>query len=324
MISRILLTAFVAAVSCAAASVEVLGQPAWPARTVRLVVPYPAGGNVDLLGRLIGPKLGEALGQSVIIENKPGAGGAVGAAEVARAEPDGHTVLIGDIATHAINPAMNDNLAYRPLESFAPVVRLTSVSLLLVVNPKHEAKSVGELVAFAKRNPGKLDYASAGPGTPQQLAFEYLKSLTGIEAVHVPYKGSAPAINDLVGGHVSAMIDGTAVPFVRDGALRGLAVTGPRRSQALPDVPTMSEAGVPGYAFASWHGVFVPAGTPGEIVSRLNAEINRIISDPVIRDRLASLNIDLVGGSPGEFDAFIRAETEKIRELVRLSGAKAN
>jgi tripartite-type tricarboxylate transporter receptor subunit TctC len=324
MIRRILLTAFASAASFVVAAAEVMAQPAWPARTIRLVVPYPAGGNVDLLGRLIGPKLSEALGQSVIIDNKPGAGGAIGAGEVARAEPDGHTLLIGDIATHAINPAVNDNLAYRPLESFVPVVRLTSVSLLLVVNPKHEAKSVAELIAFAKGNPGKLDYASAGAGTPQQLAFEYLKSLTGIQAVHVPYKGSAPAINDLIGGHVSAMIDGTAVPFVRDGALRGLAVTGPQRSQALPDVPTMSEAGVPGYAFASWHGLFAPAGTPGTVVSRLNAEVNKIIADPAVRERLAGLNIDLVGGPPNEFEAFIRTEADKIRELVRLSGAKAN
>jgi tripartite-type tricarboxylate transporter receptor subunit TctC len=291
---------------------------------MRIVVPYPAGGNVDLLGRLIGPKLSEALGQTIVIDNKPGAAGAIGATDAARSEPDGHTLLIGDIATHAITPALQDKLPYNPLTDFAPVMRLTSVSLLLVINPKNPAKDLAALLADAKANPEKVTYASAGVGTPQQLAFELLKEKTGIKATHVPYRGSAPAINDVIAGHVTAMIDGTAVPMAREGTLRALAVTGAKRSAAMPDVPTVAEAGVPGYEFASWHGVFVPAGTPPAVVERLNAELNKIVADPAVRERMAALNIELVGGTSAAFGDFIKAETGKIAELVRISGAKAN
>jgi tripartite-type tricarboxylate transporter receptor subunit TctC len=304
--------------------VPATAQTTWPSKTMRIVVPYPAGGNVDLLGRLIGPKLSEALGQTIVIDNKPGAAGAIGATDAARAEPDGHTLLIGDIATHAITPALQDKLAYRPIEDFNPVMRLTSVSLLLVVNPKNPAKDLAALIAEAKANPDKVTYASAGVGSPHQLAFELLKEKTGIKATHVPYRGSAPAINDVIAGHVTAMIDGTAVPMAREGTLRALAVTGAKRSAAMPDVPTVAEAGVPGYEFASWHGVFVPAGTPPAVVERLNAELNKIVADPTVRERMAALNIELVGGTSAAFGDFIKAEAGKIAELVRISGAKAN
>ncbi|KUL94651.1 hypothetical protein DK26_17240 [Bosea sp. WAO] len=305
-------------------SASAKAQTAWPSKTMRIVVPYPAGGNVDLLGRLIGPKLSEALGQPIVIDNKPGAAGAIGATDAARSEPDGHTLLIGDIATHAITPALQDKLPYNPLTDFTPVMRLTSVSLLLVINPKNPAKDLAALLADAKANPEKVTYASAGVGTPQQLAFELLKEKTGIKATHVPYRGSAPAINDVIAGHVTAMIDGTAVPMAREGTLRALAVTGAKRSAAMPDVPTVAEAGVPGYEFASWHGVFVPAGTPPAVVERLNAELNKIVADPTVRERMAALNIELVGGTSAAFGDFIKAETGKIAELVRISGAKAN
>lgn len=305
-------------------SASATAQTAWPSKTMRIVVPYPAGGNVDLLGRLIGPKLSEALGQPIVIDNKPGAAGAIGATDAARSEPNGHTLLIGDIATHAITPALQDKLPYNPLTDFVPVMRLTSVSLLLVINPKNPAKDLAALLADAKANPEKVTYASAGVGTPQQLAFELLKEKTGIKATHVPYRGSAPAINDVIAGHVTAMIDGTAVPMAREGTLRALAVTGAKRSAAMPDVPTVAEAGVPGYEFASWHGVFVPAGTPPAVVERLNAELNKIVADPAVRERMAALNIELVGGTSAAFGDFIKAETGKIAELVRISGAKAN
>lgn len=305
-------------------SAAATAQTAWPSKTMRIVVPYPAGGNVDLLGRLIGPKLSEALGQTIVIDNKPGAAGAIGATDAARSEPDGHTLLIGDIATHAITPALQDKLPYNPLTDFTPVMRLTSVSLLLVINPKNPAKDLAALLADAKANPEKVTYASAGVGTPQQLAFELLKEKTGIKATHVPYRGSAPAINDVIAGHVTAMIDGTAVPMAREGTLRALAVTGAKRSAAMPDVPTVAEAGVPGYEFASWHGVFAPAGTPPAVVERLNAELNKIVADPTVRERMAALNIELVGGTSAAFGDFIKAESGKIAELVRISGAKAN
>ncbi|WP_332692311.1 Bug family tripartite tricarboxylate transporter substrate binding protein [Bosea sp. (in: a-proteobacteria)] len=321
---RLICLSAVLAVTPALFSAPATAQTAWPSKTMRIVVPYPAGGNVDLLGRLIGPKLSEALGQPIIIDNKPGAAGAIGATDAARSEPDGHTLLIGDIATHAITPALQDKLPYRPLEDFAPVMRLTSVSLLLVINPKNPAKDLAALIADAKANPEKVTYASAGVGTPQQLAFELLKEKTGIKATHVPYRGSAPAINDVIAGHVTAMIDGTAVPMAREGTLRALAVTGAKRSKAMPDVPTVAEAGVPGYEFASWHGLFVPAGTPPAIVERLNAELNKIIADPTVRERMAALNIELVGGTSAAFGDFIKAEAGKIAELVRISGAKPN
>ena len=204
------------------------------------------------------------------------------------------------------------------------MIRLTSVSLLLVVNPRNEAKDLAGLIAYGKANPDRVTYASAGVGTPQQLAFELLKAKTGMSATHVPYRGSAPALNDLIGGQITAMIDGTAVPMAREGTLRALAVTGPQRSKALPDVPTVAEAAVPGYEFASWHGLFVPAGTPPAVVERLNTELNKIVADPVVRERMAALNIDLVGGTPAAFADFIKAEASKIAELVRISGAKAN
>jgi tripartite-type tricarboxylate transporter receptor subunit TctC len=294
-------------------------QPAWPSKPLRFVVPYPAGGNSDLLARLVSQRLGEALGQSVIVDNKGGAGGAIGTAEAARAEPDGYTLLLGDIATHAINPAIMAKMIYKP-ESLTPVVRLSSVSLLLVVYPKFEAKTVGDLIKLAKAQPGTLNFASSGAGSAQHLAFEYFKSKAGIDMVHVPYKGSAPAMNDLLGGQIPAMIDGTAVPHVKDGLLRALAVTGPKRSPVLPDVPTMQEAGVPGYEYVSWHGMFVPAGTPAPIIERLNTEVNKVLKDPVVRERMAALNIDLVGGTPDEFAAFIRAEAGKVRDIAKASG----
>lgn len=319
-----LMAAVAAAMGAGLWAAAAAAQAPWPSKPIRLVVPYPAGGNVDLLGRLIGPKLSDALGQPVVIDNKPGAAGAIGTADAAHAEPDGHTLLIGDIATHAINPAIQDKLSYRPMEDFTPVIRLTSVSLLLVVNPRGPAKDLAELVAFGQANPDKLTYASAGVGTPQHLAFELLKARTGMKATHVPYRGSAPAINDLIAGHVTAMIDGTTVPMAREGTLRALAVTGPQRTKALPDVPTVAEAAAPGYEFASWHGLFVPAKTPAAMAERLNVEVNKIVADPIVRERMAALNIDLVGGTPAAFADFIKAEAGKIGELVRISGAKAN
>lgn len=300
---------------------DAVAQSAWPTKAIRFVVPYPAGGNSDLLARLVGQRLTEGLGQPVVIDNRGGAGGAIGAAEAARAEPDGYTLLLGDIATHAINPAIMEKMNYKP-ESLTPVVRLSSVSLLLVVYSKFEAKSVGDLVKLAKEKPGTLNFASSGAGSAQHLAFEYFKSKAGIDMVHVPYKGSAPAMNDLIGGQIPAMIDGTAVPHVKDGLLRALAVTGTKRSPVLPEVPTMQEAGVAGYEYVSWHGMFVPAGTPAPIIERLNTEVNKILKDPVVRERMATLNIDLVGGTSDEFAAFIRAEASKVRDIAKASGIR--
>ncbi len=311
----------------AAAVVSVLcgsaasAQDAWPIKPITWIVPFAPGGNTDLLARTIAPKLSEKLGQSVIVENRPGAGGTIATTELASAAPDGYTMQIGDISTHAISPYVYKKLTYDPIKDFKPVVQITSVSLLLVVNPQVKANSVAELIALAKEDPDSLAYASSGNGSPQHLAFEYFKKLAGIEPVHIPYNGSAPALTDVVAGHVQMMIDGTAVPQVKSGNLRALAVTGTERSKAMPDVPTMAEAGVKDYAFASWHGVFYPAGVSDEIVGKVNTAINEIINEDEVRNRFAELNIGIAGGSPQKFAEFVSAENEKMKALVESSGA---
>ncbi|MBW9089800.1 tripartite tricarboxylate transporter substrate binding protein [Rhizobium wenxiniae] len=296
-------------------------QDAWPAKPITWIVPFAPGGNTDLLARTIAPKLSEKLGQSVIVENRPGAGGTIATTELAAAAPDGYTMQIGDISTHAISPYVYKKLTYDPIKDFKPVVQITSVSLLLVINPQVKANSVAELIALAKEDPDSLAYASSGNGSPQHLAFEYLKKLAGIEAVHIPYNGAAPALTDVVAGHVQMMIDGTAVPQVKSGNLRALAVTGTERSKVMPDIPTMAEAGVKDYSFASWHGVFYPAGVPDEIVGKVNTAINEIINQDEVKNRFAELNIGIAGGSPQKFVEFIAAENEKMKALVESSGA---
>ncbi|WZB62908.1 tripartite tricarboxylate transporter substrate-binding protein [Achromobacter xylosoxidans] len=236
--------------------------PSWPGdKPIRLIVPYPAGGNADMIGRVFARALGDRLGQIFIVDNRPGAGGSIGTGIAAKAEPDGHTLLLGDIATHAINRLSMPNLPYDAQRDFAPVARLTSVSLLLVANPKTGFKSAGDFIAYAKAHPGKLSYATGGIGTPSQLAMEMLRGAAGIDLLAVPYKGSAPALNDVASGQVDVMIDGAAAPLVKGGKLDLLAVTADR-SPAFPDTPTLAEAGLPGFRFASWHGVFAPRGTP--------------------------------------------------------------
>ncbi|KEQ02299.1 Bug family tripartite tricarboxylate transporter substrate binding protein [Pseudorhizobium pelagicum] len=317
------LTALSSAVMVAAALsiTSAAAQDAWPSKPITLIVPFAPGGNTDLIARTIAPKLGEKLGQSVIVENRPGAGGTIATTETAAAPADGYTMQIGDISTHAISPYVYKTLTYNALEDFEPVIQVTSVPLLLVVNPQVEANSVQELIALAKKDPDSLSYASSGNGSPQHLAFEYFKSIAGIEPVHIPYNGSAPALTDVIAGHVPMMIDGTAVPHVKTGALRALAVTGTERTQALPDVPTLAEAGVKDFAFTSWHGIMYPAGVPEEIINKVNAAVDEILKEEEVRSRFADINIGLAGGSPEQFALFIRAENEKMKSLVERSGA---
>lgn len=301
-----------------------LAQDSWPTKPITLVVPFAPGGNTDLIARTIAPGLQEKLGQPVIVENKPGAGGTIATAEVAAAAPDGYTMQIGDISTHAIAPLIYKNLTYDPRANFTPVVQITSVSLVFVANPQLGVNTVADLVALAKKDPDALSYASSGIGSPQHLAFEFFKSKTGITPVHIPYNGSAPALTDVVAGHVSMMIDGTAVPHVKNGALKALAVTSDKRSQALPDVPTMKEAGVPDYVFTSWHGVFFPAGVPDDIVTKVNEAINEILQEEAVQKRFADLNISIAGGTPADFKRFVGAEGDKMQPLVAISGASQN
>ncbi|GAB3107019.1 tripartite tricarboxylate transporter substrate binding protein [Bordetella tumbae] len=294
----------------------------WPTdKPIRLVVPYPAGGNSDVIGRIFARKLGDALHQSVIVDNRPGAGGSIGAALAAKADPDGYTLLLGDIATHAINHLSMPNLSYDAQADFAPVSRLTSISLLLVINPKYKFKSVQDFIAHAKAHPGQMAYATGGNGTPSQLAMEMLRGATGLDMLPIPYKGSAPALTDVVSGQVDAMIDGAATPLVKSGKLDLLAVTADR-SPAFPDTPTLSEAGVPGYRFVSWHGVFAPKGTPQPIVDRLAQELQRAAQDPEVQKQLQGLGIGLNTQNGPAFASFIADQRQSIEAMVKERGLK--
>jgi tripartite-type tricarboxylate transporter receptor subunit TctC len=302
---------------CALAAPAALAQP-WPARPLRLVVPYPTGGNADLLGRAIGSRLAEALGQPVIVENRGGAAGAIGAAAVAKAAPDGLTLLLGDIATHAINPLASPTLSYDPVRDFVPVARLTSVSLLVVAHPSLPATDPASLLALARSRPGRLTYASGGAGSPSHLAMEMLKAATGTFMLHVPYKGSGPALTDLAGGQTDLMIDGAAASFVKAGRLKLLGVTGDR-SPAFPDAPPLS-ASVPGFRFESWHGLFAPAGTPADVVARLEAEVARALADPALAKRFLDLGITPVSAGSQAFGRFAADERERLARLVKSRG----
>ena len=306
--------AALAAVVCGFGPASALAQK-YPDHPVELVVPYPPGGNSDIIGRVIGKELAEALGQPVIVENKPGAAATIGTAFVAKAKPDGYTLLLGDIATHALNKLAMPNLSYDPRKDFVPVSQITSVSLFLVVNPRHAVSNVAEFIALARKEPGKLAYASGGNGTPSHLAMESLRAIPGIDLLHVPYKGSAPALNDVMAGQVDVMIDGAAAPLVKGGKLKLLGVTG-QRSPAFPDAPTLAESGVPGYSFTSWHGLFAPAGTPKPIVDRLAQEVQRIIQKPDVKARFEQLGISLTASSPDAFAKFIDDQNHRLGALV--------
>ena len=299
---------------------------AWPAKPIKWVVPFAPGGTTDILARTISEKLTVALGVPVIVENKPGAGGGVGADLVAKSAPDGYTILGGTISTHAINASLYSNLPYDPVKDFVPITLIARVPNMLVVNPEVPAKDVKELIALLKANPGKYTFASSGNGTSQHLSGELFKSMAGVEMQHIPYKGSPPALQDVVAGHVTMTFDNitTAWPLAKAGKLRALAVTTAKRSSIAPDVPTLAEAGLPGFEIGSWQGVFALAGTPALIVRRLNAEIVKILRLPEINDRLAGLGAEIVADSPEEFAALVKAEVVKWSEVVKKSGAKVD
>jgi tripartite-type tricarboxylate transporter receptor subunit TctC len=294
----------------------------WPEdKPIRLIVPYPAGGNSDVIGRVFARKLADALHQSVIVDNRPGAGGSIGAALAAKAEPDGYTLLLGDIATHAINRLSMPHLPYDAQADFTPVSRLTSISLLLVANPTYKFKSARDFIAYAKAHPRKMTYATGGNGTPSQLAMEMLRGAAGLDILQIPYKGSAPALTDVVSGQVDVMIDGAATPLVKAGKLDLLAVTADR-SPAFPDTPTLSESGVPGYRFVSWHGVFVPKGTPQPVVEKLAQELQRAGQDPEVRKQFQALGIGLDTQNGPAFASFIADQRQSIEAVVKERGLK--
>jgi tripartite-type tricarboxylate transporter receptor subunit TctC len=311
------LAAFVALAAADAAA------QAWPNRTVRMIVPFPAGGSADTLARLLGPKLSERLGQPFLAENRPGAGGNVGTELVAKAAPDGYTFLMG-VSSIAIAPALYGSLAWDPVRSFTPVGLVATTPNILVVNPSVPARSVQELVTLAKTKPGQLNYASGGNGATNHLAGELFKRMTDTEIVHVPYRGNPLAVIDVLNGQVAMMFDFmiTSLPHVREGKLRPLAVTGAKRSPQVPDLPTVSEAGVPGYEASTWFAVMAPAGTPGDIVRRLNAELNAALQLPDIRERLATLGAEPLGGTPDDVAARLRGDLAKWSEVIRAANIR--
>ena len=291
---------------------------AYPAKPIRWIVPFPPGGSTDLLARVVGQKLTESWGQQVIVENKGGAGGTLGAAEAARAPADGYTLLMGAIH-HTIATSVYPKLPYDFQKDFAPITVVAIVPNVLVVNPSVPANSTKELIAYAKANPGKLTYGSAGMGTAHHLIGEQFNLQAGVNILHVPYKGSSPAVADLVGGQVQIMYDTVAscLPHIKSGKLRPLAVTTAKRSVALPDVPTIAEAALPGFEVTTWFGALAPAKTPNEIVVKLNGEIVKILAMPDVRKRLLDAGAEPVGSTPGEMAAQIKRETEEFGKIVR-------
>ena len=298
----------------------------WPAKPIKWIVPFAPGGTTDILARTIGEKLTVALGQPVIIENKPGAGGGVGAEFTAKAPPDGYTIMGGTISTHAINASLYKSLPYDPVKDFVPITLIARVPNMLVVNPDIPAKNVTELITLLRANPGKYSFASSGNGTSQHLSGELFKSMAGVDMQHIPYKGSPPALQDVVGGQVAMTFDNitTAWPLAKGGKLRALAVTTAKRSAVAPEVPTLSESGLAGYEVGSWQGVFAPASTPPAIVKRLNVEIVKIINMPDVKEKLIGLGAEPVGNTSEEFGALVKTEVVKWAEVVKKSGAKVD
>ena len=299
---------------------------AWPSKPIKWVVPFAPGGTTDILARTVGEKLALALGQPVIIENKPGAGGGLGAEFTAKAAPDGYTIMGGTISTHAINASLYKNLPYDPVKDFVAITLIARVPNMLVINPDVPAKDVKELIALLKANPNKYSFASSGNGTSQHLSGELFKAMSGTEMQHIPYKGSPPALQDVMGGQVTMTFDNitTAWPLAKSGKLRALAVTTAKRSSVAPDVPTLAESGLPGFEVGSWQGVFAPAATPPEIVKRLNAEIVKILNLPDVKEKLVLLGAEPVGNSSEEFSAMVKAEVVKWADVVKKSGARVD
>jgi tripartite-type tricarboxylate transporter receptor subunit TctC len=299
----------------------------WPSRPVSIVVPYPPGGPVDVSARLLAPKLQEALGQPFVVENRPGAGGNIGAAHVARSAPDGHALLMGAIATHAINPALYRSMPYDALRDFRHVALVVQVPNVLVLNNEVPARTVQELVALLKKNPGKFDFGSGSTGSTGHLAGELFKQMTGTYMVHIPYKGAAPAVADLLAGRVHLMFDNlaSALPNIRSGKLRALAVTTRQRSKSLAELPTLHESGLEGFDLTTWWGIMAPAKTPAPVVDRLAKELDRALQAPDVRERLAAMGSEPSGvRTPAEFTAFVGRELKTYAGLVKRSGASVD
>ena len=299
---------------------------AWPAKPVRLVIPFPAGGATDILGRLLAQKLGTALGQQVVIDNKPGAGGTIGSDLVAKAPADGHTLLQATSSTHSIGPALNPKMPYDAFRDFAPIAHVANAPSVLVVGAGFPKGNALDLIKTLKANPGKYNFGSSGIGTYPHLSAEMFKwRAGGLYVVHIPYRGTGLVVTDLIAGQITFLMDSivSAQTHIKDGRVRALAVTGAQRSSALPDVPTFTELGVPGLAFSNWFGFFAPAGTPGEVVQRLSRELNTIMRAPEVVERLRQLGADAATGTPEAFAKVIRDEHDSWKAVIQRAGIKA-
>ena len=322
--SRRRLLAISAVLACSAA-LPLQAQPsAWPAKPIKLVVGYAAGGATDVIARIIAVKLGEQLGQSVIVDNRSGANSNVGAEIVARSPADGYTLYVYTIA-NTINASLYDKLSYDPLKDFEPIGLIAKIANILVVNPKLPLKSVADYVQFAKESPNGITFASSGSGSSIHLSGEMFKMVAKLNMLHVPYRGSAPAVTDLLGGQVQSMFDNTpsALPHVRGGKLRAIAITSAQRSPLLPEVPTVAESGFPGFEVQSWFGLAAPAGTLRPVVDRLNSELGKVLTNPDVRQRLLNLAANPAPSTPEQMRSFAAAEIKRWHDVVKLSGAKA-
>ena len=296
---------------------------AYPTKPVTIIVPFAAGGTTDILARIIGQALTAELGQSVVVDNRAGAGGNIGGQAAAKATLDGHTLFMGTVGTHAINASLYKKMPFAPVKDFAPLTRVANVPNLLVANPAQPYKSVKDLIAYAKANPGKVNFGSSGNGSSIHLSGELFKSLAKVDMQHVPYKGSAPAVTDLLGNQIGIMFDNmpSAIQHVRSGKLVPLAVTTAKRSPELPNVPTIAEAGVPGYEATSWFGMFAPAGTPAPVLAKLNAAIVKVLAQPDVKKKINEQGAEVYSETPEQFAAFIQAESVKWGKVVKESGA---
>ena len=324
---------FLLAIVGLAALAETFALPAiaqstasYPSRPVKLVVPFPPGGPLDVVGRALAQKLGEAWGQSVVVDNRPGAGGNIGADLVAKSSPDGYTILMGALSTHAVNPSLYAKMPYDAVKDFAPITLVAITPNVLVVNASLPVNSAKEFIAYAKANSGKLAFGSGSNGSAGHLAGELFKVDTGTDVIHVPYKGGAPATQALLAGDTQFMFDNlaNAMPQVKAGKLKALAVTTAQRSKLAPELPTMAEAGLPGFDISTWFGLFAPAGTPKEVIAKWNAEVTKVLNSAEMRERLVAQGAEPAPTTPAEFAAFIDKEIPKYARIVKASGAKVD
>jgi tripartite-type tricarboxylate transporter receptor subunit TctC len=311
------------ALSVAGATSQAQAQATFPTRPINLIVPFAAGGSTDIVARLVGQKMGELLGQSVVVENRAGAGGNVGSTAVARATPDGYTILMGTISTHALNPAILKTVTFDPVKDFTPISLLAVVPNVMVVHPSFPAKTVQEVIAVLKANPGKYAYASSGVGTPLHLSGELFKSIGGVSMNHVPYRGAGPALNDVVSGVVPIMFDNlpSSAQFIRGGQLRAIGVTTKERVSSFPDLPTIAEGGLAGYETYTWNALFGPANLPRPVVDRLNTTANTALTDANVKQRLEDVSAVIVGSTPEALGEHVKVEVAKWFPIAKASGA---